>query len=288
MLRNSIRMSLAKKRGELILQTKTAVLKYLNELPTINAATVSHLNKLQQAFHDVDNFTRDRVTEYIANRRLSGAKPSTVNREITIMRQFCAWMVKLGMIKVNHAEDMKYGRLNAPRVRWLTADEEHKLLACCPAWVIPIVKFALATGMRRGEILALEWDSINLDSKTAIVRSSKNGEPRIIPLTEDAEEAVLQASASTSSRTFVFTYHDAEVNKVTLDHAFRKAIKQAGLHNVHFHDLRHTFATRLVQRGADIFAVQRLLGHKNPSMTHRYSHHSIDSLRRALECLSKK
>jgi integrase len=64
-----------------------------------------------------------------------------------------------------------------------------------------------------------------------------------------------------------------------LRRAFRLAPKKARIHDFHFHDLRHTFATRLVQSGVDTYNVQRLLGHKSPTMTQRYAHHDPESLR---------
>ena len=68
-----------------------------------------------------------------------------------------------------------------------------------------------------------------------------------------------------------------------LEYNFRQAVKRAGLKDLRFHDLRHTFATRLVRSGADIYAVQRLLGHKSLEMTSRYAHHDVESLRKAVD-----
>ena len=68
---------------------------------------------------------------------------------------------------------------------------------------------------------------------------------------------------------------------------FKRACRKAGLDDLHFHDCRHTFATRLIQAGVDLYTVQRLLGHKSPAMTARYAHHSTESLRSPVEVLDK-
>ena len=73
-----------------------------------------------------------------------------------------------------------------------------------------------------------------------------------------------------------------------LRRALRPAMTKAGIVNCHFHDLRHTFATRLVQSGVDLYKVQRLLGHKSPMMTQRYAHHYPESLRDGVEILDRR
>jgi integrase len=148
-------------------------------------------------------------------------------------------------------------------------------------WLQPIITFACSTGMRRGEILNLEKTDINLENRSATIRTSKNGEPRIIPLSRRALDAVAKAMSVTEK---VFGGKGGELlQTANLEYNFRMAVKRAGLKDLRFHDLRHTFATRLVQSNADIYAVQRLLGHKSLEMTSRYAHHDIESLRRAID-----
>ena len=71
-----------------------------------------------------------------------------------------------------------------------------------------------------------------------------------------------------------------------LRRAFKKALQKAGIEDFHFHDLRHTFATRLAQKGVDIYTISKLLGHKDIRMTQRYSHHSPESLRDGIQALA--
>jgi integrase len=148
-------------------------------------------------------------------------------------------------------------------------------------WLQPIITFACSTGMRRGEIMNLERADINLETRSAAIRTSKNGEPRVIPLSNRALDAIAKAMSMTEK---VFGGKGGEkLETANLEYNFRAAVKRAGLKDLRFHDLRHTFATRLVQSGADIYALQRLLGHKSMEMTGRYAHHDVESLRKALD-----
>ncbi len=127
----------------------------------------------------------------------------------------------------------------------------------------------------------LEKSDINLELRTAAIRTSKNGDPRVIPLSNRALEAVAKAMSVTEK---VFGEKGGEpLQAANLKYNFRAAADRAGLKDLKFHDLRHTFATRLIQSGADIYSVQKLLGHKSMDQTSRYAHHDVDSLRRAID-----
>jgi integrase len=156
------------------------------------------------------------------------------------------------------------------------------------------VLFAANTGMRRGEILGLTWKAVDFDRRTVAVFKSKNGERRTIPINQTAM-AILRGrydgmdSDSRSADDLVFCSEaNTPLDGSNLRKAFDSALKAAKIENFHFHDLRHTFATRLVQRGVDLYKVQRLLGHKSPTMTQRYAHHFPESLRDGVEILDQR
>ena len=180
-------------------------------------------------------------------------------------------------------------RLDNKRDRWLTFEEEEKLLQACPAWLRELVLFGLNTGMRLGEILSLTWKGVDLFRKTATVFRSKNNERRTIPLNETAFELLKAKGKVRSIRTeLVFhTKTHAAIDECNVGRAFRIALKRGGIQDFRFHDLRHTFATRMVQSGKDLYKVQVLLGHKTPIMTQRYAHHYPESLRDGVEVLDK-
>lgn len=150
--------------------------------------------------------------------------------------------------------------------------------------------FALNTGMRRGEILSLTWKGVDLFRKTVTVFLSKNGERRTIPINETVFNLLKEKSKVRQLSTHLVFYSRAYsgINVHNLRRAFISVLSKTGIENFHFHDLRHTFATRLVQKGVDIYKVQRLLGHKTPTMTQRYAHHYPESLRDGVDVLDQE
>jgi len=144
--------------------------------------------------------------------------------------------------------------------------------------------------MRMGEILSLTWEGVSLFRKTVMVFHSKNGERRTIPINRIVFELLKEKSNVRAIKTDLVFCGKAytPIDENNLRRAFRGAIKKAQIENFHFHDLRHTFATRLIQAGIDIYKVHRLLGHKSPIMTQRYAHHYPESLRDGVEILEKR
>jgi len=112
------------------------------------------------------------------------------------------------------------------------------------------------------------------------VQASKGGNRKIIPMSEKLFEMLTRRLkvVSISGRLF-------DINVHTVKDAFRRAVDKAGLEDLHFHDLRHTFGTRLVQMGVDLYRVQKLMGHKSIRMTERYAHHCPASLKSAANAL---
>jgi len=141
-----------------------------------------------------------------------------------------------------------------------------------------------------GEILSLTWEGVSLFRKTVTVFHSKNGERRTIPINRVMFELLKEKSKIRPIKTGLVFYGKAysSIDDNNLRRAFRGAIKKAQIENFHFHDLRHTFATRLIQAGIEIYKVQCLLAHKSPIMTQRYAHHYPESLRDGVEILEKR
>ncbi|MBE9529295.1 MAG: site-specific integrase, partial [Proteobacteria bacterium] len=145
-------------------------------------------------------------------------------------------------------------------------------------------------GMRLEEILSLEWKNVSLFRRTLTIVKSKNREKRTIPLNEPVLQLLKARSGLRHlSSSYVFTSSSGtKIDQGNLRRAFIPARKEAELEDVRFHDLRHTFATRLVQSGVDLYKVQKLLGHKTPAMTQRYAHHYSESLRGAVDVLGRE
>jgi len=227
--------------------------------------------------------TTEMVSDY-RNERLKTVKPATVYQELSFMR--CMFNVarrEWKWTKENPVADLSFavGDKNA-RERWLTLEEEKRLLDCAtnPLWLRSLLVFALHTGMRRGEILDLLWKDVDFFRKLLTVVKSKNGGKRSIPMSQTLYESLksMNKVVNISSRVFPISVR-------SLREAFDKALSKARIEDFHFHDLRHTFATRLVQNGVDIYKVKELLGHKSIAMTMRYAHHYPESLRASVEVL---
>ena len=163
------------------------------------------------------------------------------------------------------------------------------MLAASPPWLQEIIVFALHTGMRRGEILTLQWSHVDLSRHTLTILEQKNGARDTLPVNDTAME-VLQARAAvrTNSTEAVFVNEAGHPREArNLLRAFYPAMRRAGITRFRFHDLRHTFATRLIQAGVDVYTVQKLGRWKTISMVLRYAHHQPESLRGGAEVLDR-
>lgn len=217
--------------------------------------------------------------------------PATINRELaTLKKAFNLAVREWEWCRENPVSRVSMEREHNKRDRWLTDEEEERLLKECPAWLREIVLFALHTGMRMGEILELTWRSVDLGRRTVTVFRSKNGERRTLPLNQTVLAMLKEKAKIRSLQTDLLFPSTARtrIDTCNLDHTFRAAVERATIEGFRFHDLRHTFATRLVQGGADLYQVQRLLGHKSPMMTQRYAHHYPESLRSGVEILDRR
>ncbi len=175
------------------------------------------------------------------------------------------------------------------RLRYLDADEIGRLLGACGAsrnpYLACIVTIAVHTGMRKGEILGLEWERIDLSSARITLDRTKSGRPRGVPINRAVYEALIALEPDASRRTgLLFRKRDARAWG-QIRTAFETALAKAGIKDFRFHDLRHTAASHLVMRGASLQEVKEILGHADLSMTLRYAHLSPAHLRSAVERL---
>ena len=228
------------------------------------------------------------ISDYKVLRYSEAAKPATINRELAMLSKAFNLAVKdWEWIRDNPVSRVPKEKENNERDRWLSEDEEKRLLENSPQWLKDIVVFDLHTGLRQGELLSLQWGRVNLFRKTIIIQVSKNGKPRTIPLNQIALDILLEKSKIRNLKSdLVFLSNmSTKLDRNNLRRAFNIALDKTGIQNFHFHDLRHTFATWLAQRGVDIYKISKLLGHQDIRMTQRYSHHSPESLRDGIQVL---
>lgn len=236
----------------------------------------------------LDHVTPKRIVAYKNQRYTDGVKPATINRELATMkkafnlaRREWEWCTDNPVCRVSMERE------NNTRDRWLTLDEETRLFNAASPWLRGLMVFAIHTGMRMGEILGLTWAGVDLFRRTVTVFKAKNGERRTIPLNQTALDLLKHKAGSRSLDMELVFQSEAQtrLNASNISRSLHLALKKANMTDFHFHDLRHTCATRMVQAGVDLYKVQRLLGHKSPIMTQRYAHHCPESLRDGVEAL---
>ncbi len=247
--------------------------------------------------------TPSRISSYKVHLRVKELAPASINSQRGFLSHaFKKAVMEWEWISENPVEKVSRERVRNARDRWLTLGEEQGLIEASLIhvtgkgntlepryWLREIVVFALNTGMRQDEILSLKWPDVDLFRKTATVVRSKNGEKRTVPLNLRVFE-LLKAKAKASDATSGYVFASEAGTKIlarNLHRGFRGAVKRAGVTDFRFHDLRHTFATRLAQAGIDLYKVARLLGHKDIKMTQRYAHHYPESLRDGVEVLDR-
>jgi len=272
--------------------------KYLVEHSARNKAKTSHIrdkslaNHLLKYFGDLNlvEITPKLISEYKTKRREEKAAPKTINNELILMgHTFNIGIREWEWVKENPVSRISKEKVDNLIERWLTFEEEEKLLAASPGWLQEIITFDVETGLRLGEILNLQWTQVDLFRRTISILEQKNRGKDTLPLSKTAME-ILKARAKVRHirSNYVFLNRVAgKINARNVIRAFHAAVKKAGISPCRFHDLRHTFATRLVQAGEDIYAVQKLGRWKNISMVMRYAHHHPESLRSGIEALDR-
>ena len=214
--------------------------------------------------------------------------PATANRYKTVLSKAFQLAVKNGDVSTNPARLVDHRPENNRRIRYLLDEEEVRLrevmLVTVPAQ-LPALDVALNTGMRKGEQFSLEWTQVDLDRKRIYLNQTKNGSSREIPLNRTCLAALQTLYDTRPGDGAVFL--SSRYRKPLADPKkwFETALRNAKISNFTWHDLRHTFISRLVMRGVDLRTVQELAGHKSITMTVRYSHLSPQHNQKAIEVL---
>ena len=180
--------------------------------------------------------------------------------------------------------------LNNTRYRFLNEDEERAILAASAPHLRDLIVFLIDTGARMSEALELTWGDVDLDGLSTGVRfmRTKSGVPRRVPLTtrvQDTLRRLRKGQGHPSGRVFLFRPNGrSEAVPYKQPHgAWKSALRRAGVDpDLRIHDLRHTFASRLVSRGVPLFDVSKLLGHQTMAMTMRYAHLAPDAYEAAI------
>ncbi len=206
---------------------------------------------------------------------------STANRYLAALSGALNMAVKeWNWLKENPVSKISRYKEGKPRERFLTKEEIEKLLTVCKTSKSPhlyaVTLFAVCSGARKGEILALRWRDVDFERQTATFRDTKNGETRTIPLSVTIVNCLLdERKKRTRLSEYVFPSTDGK-QPADIRGAWENAVKEAEL-SICFHTLRHTAASHLTMGGASMIEVGAILGHKTLAMVKRYSHLSVSA-----------
>lgn len=259
------------------------------------------------------------IEKWRSKRLKAGRAPNTVNREVAALKAALNRAVEWGVLDANPMAKVKMLKTDTKgRVRFLSEAEETRLRAALAArdadardarrrtnlwrrergyplmpeipadgyadYLTPMVLLALNTGMRRGELFKLRWDDVDLPRRNLTVHgaSAKSATTRHIPLNP---EAVTVLENWRPGKGLVFAGDEGRP-LVTIKTAWANLMKASGITGFRFHDLRHTFASKLVMAGVDLNTVRELLGHADLTMTLRYAHLAPEHKHAAVALLS--
>jgi integrase len=235
-----------------------------------------HLSAIQGG--DVQRFLdRLKTGTYKSGKGEKAYAPATLNRYRAFLGAVFTEAVRRGYLKENPARQTRKLTEDNARTRHLSDIEERRLLAKAAPWLRPMIRFALATGMRQGEIRAMEWAHVDRQARQITIPHTKAKRTRFVRLGANAEAALDDvAPVVKDGKAVPWVFPDPAgrkpISRSTVVHAFQAAVEAADLEDLTFHDLRHTLATRLTRSCRNLQVTQRVLGHSAITMTTRYSH----------------
>ena len=226
-------------------------------------------------------------------------KPSTVNKHAGLLNRILNVAVEWEYLEKNpfNKSIIKKFPTGDHVQRFLVPEEIRRLLSACSKEPHPylhsFIKLLLLTGARSSELRLCKWSDVNLPKQELFIGLSKNGRSRRIVLSDSAikelyrvKEKSESLGTPTMALNWVFTNPKTQLPYTSMQVSFAKARKTARLDNVRIHDLRHTFASLLINNGASIYEEQKLLGHHHISMTERYAHLFPNTLKDRAEIIS--
>lgn len=213
-------------------------------------------------------------------------KPATVNRELCVLSKIFTLALDAGLVQANPCLRVRKLRQDNARTRYLSRDEEGRLLNALDRRPVlrDVVTVALNTGMRRGEILSLSWANVDFSRRAINVKNTKTGRDRVVPMNVSVVRVLEGIQAEGISSEYVFKSNRTDRNLRWIKRAWTAVLVEAKIYDFRFHDLRHTAATRMADGGADAYTIGAILG-ITIQMSARYTHATSERTRLAVENL---
>lgn len=259
--------------------------RYQREVSPTKRGSVQELQRIdvlrrhELAYRTMIGLSQQDIASF-RDERLKSVAPSTAVRELAILSHVIEVAIRdWGLpLSRNVVKLVRRPVIRNERSRRLTGDEEQRLLDGCDAGQIPFLKtlviLAIETGMRRGEILGLQWADISHNRRVITLALTKNGSGREVPLSQRAFQALNKwKDIAEEGQSTVFP-----MKAGTLEQAWRRLLARSNVNALRFHDLRHEGVSRLFERGLNMIEVSSISGHKELRMLKRYTHLSADDL----------
>lgn len=238
----------------------------------------------------MDEVTRGHITSLLSKHRKTH-KPASTNRVLVLIRFIYNCAIKWethGIVK-NPTAKIESFPVNNNRERYITAEEATRLFKALEKSGTVMLKYIIAmlllTGARKSEVVHAKWKDIDVAMRLWRIEHNKGGKTRYVPLSDSTLRLLAEVPRVEGSE-YVFPNPDTKQPYRHLYHPWHAVRTQAGLSDVRIHDLRHSFASFLINSGRSIYEVQRILGHTQITTTQRYSHLSHDSLLEAADAAS--
>jgi integrase len=215
-------------------------------------------------------------------------QPATVNRYFEWLRKVLNLAVRDGKLQSNPVCRLKLSKESKGKTRFLSLEEEGKLLEAMGPTHGPWARLAILTGMRQTEQFSLKWADVNLERGLITLPVTKAGDVQYVPLNDEAKQ-ILEGLTVGNRSVWVFpsenpdTYLDP---RNFYDRVWTPAVKRAGIEWISWHDLRHTFASRLAMAGHNEGTIAALLRHSSTALVKRYTHLSPSHLHAAVESVA--
>lgn len=262
-----------------------AVMRWLEESQHKRSLVTDkvHLRWLDTYLSDktLQELSQDAIEHIAKEKEATGVAPSSVNRVLEIIRAILR-KAKNQWEWIDHIPTIRFRKQNNKRIRWITREEAVRLLNELPPHLKAMASFTLSTGLRDNNVSQLRWDAVQLENRHALVHPDQSKTKKAIPVPLNREAMKILIAERGKHPKYVFTYKGEPVTRCN-NHAWRKALKRAGIEDFRWHDLRHTWASWHVQSGTTLQELQILGGWSSFSMVLRYAHLSSEHLLNAAE-----
>lgn len=232
----------------------------------------------------IEKFKKERRESVTRRGTLRSA--ASVNHELGLLSRIFNLAIDYGVADTNPCKKVRKLQLNNKRIRYLSDEEEPRLLSVLTgprAHLRSMVIVAIGTGMRRGDQLNLGWEKVDFQRNVIYVPNSKTGRDYAVPMNQDVRNELLELRKGAATSEYVFANSITGKNYREIKRSFHTACRMAKIDNLRWHDLRHTFGTRLGDAGCAESTIAQLMGHASVEMAYRYTHATERGKRVAVE-----